>query len=309
MKPNALKSSGQQPTPTQNRRSIAAKIHEMRQPLQVMSLLHGILAEKVKDEEAQKMISRLEETLGSITQMLESMPVKHAAKKSLYNKPASLPERIPTHNISAPLPTENNTPQSLICIIDDDTGVRESMGFFLSSSGYKTMQFESSEKFLETWEPDNNGCLLVDALLPGMSGLELLCHLKEKNYRALPIMITGNGDVSLAVQAMKAGAVDFVEKPVNPNELLSAITNVLHKAENASNILADREAALARLACLSARERQIMDWIFAGHQSKNIAADLGISRRTVETHRANIMKKTGVRTLSGLLKLALAAAA
>ncbi len=294
--------------PEDGRHSIAAKIHEMRQPLQVMSLLHGVLAERVKDEEAHKMILRLEETLVSLSQILESMSLKTGTHTIIYNRSSKLQGGIPHEDLRATQePADKPDSQSLIWIVDDDLNVRESMGYFLSSSGYKAALYESCEHFLEACTPDNSGCLLVDAMLPGMSGLDLLRHLKENNYRVLPIMITGHKDVSLAVQAMKAGAADFVEKPVKPDALLIAVEKVLKKAQNASSSFADREAALIKLAHLSVREKEIMHLIFAGHQSKNIAADLGISRRTVETHRANIMKKTGVRTLSELLKLALAA--
>jgi len=286
--------------------NLAGKIHQMRQPLQAMSLLHGVLAEKIKDEEARKMIARLEETLGSLNRMLDTSSTEEPMQE-IPTTSASSRESNEAESFSTP--SEMAALQPLICVIDDDSGVRESMGFFLSSTGYHVEMYDSCEKFLKAHAPDSPGCLLVDALLPGMNGLELLNRLKESNYRALPIMITGHGDVSLAVQAMKAGAADFIEKPVNPNELLNVISTVLKKAQSNSSALAGRDEALAILSRLSERERQVMDKLLVGHQSKNIAADLGISRRTVETHRANIMRKTGIRTLSGLLKLALTSAA
>lgn len=308
MKHNALKASKRAQRFPERQRNLAQKIHDMRQPLQAMRLLHGVLAEKIKDEETRKMIARLEETLISLHQMLESTPSAVETSNGMRTMDSPYPSNsaFSKKGEAASAPSMGADAQPAISIIDDDPGVRESMGLFLSSMGYDVDTYESCEKFLETHTPDNQGCLIVDALLPGMNGLELLHHLKEHSFRALPIMITGHGDVSLAVQAMKAGAADFVEKPVNPNELLAVISAVLKKAQSTSDALADRDDALARLARLSERERQVMDKLLAGYQSKNIAIDLGVSRRTVETHRANIMRKTGIRTLSGLLKLALA---
>ena len=297
--------------PAQSRRRFAAKIHDLRQPLQVMSLLHGILAEKIKDEEALKTIARLDEVMDSLSHSLDALfiskPVEHTIPCPENHRPP-LAEPKPACETIVPQSVEKKKLKSSICIVDDDRGVREGMGDFLKACGHSVQLFGSCENFLEARQPDHEGCLLIDAMLPGMSGLELLRLLKDKSNRLPAIMITGSGDVSLAVQAMKAGAADFVEKPVSHKELLAVVTNVLEKARNASHSLGNRDAAIKRLACLSPRERQIMDLIFEGHPSKNIATDLSISRRTVEGHRANIIKKTEVRSLSALLKLALAAA-
>ena len=155
--------------------------------------------------------------------------------------------------------------------------------------------------------PAGEGCLLVDARMPGMGGLELLQRLKGDGSRLPAIMITGQGDVPMAVEAMKAGAADFIEKPIRRDELLASIERALEQTRDSAKLSARREAAATRLAGLTARQRQIMDLVLAGHPSKNIAADLGISQRTVENHRAAVMKKTGSRSLSALIRLALAA--
>jgi two-component system CheB/CheR fusion protein len=141
-----------------------------------------------------------------------------------------------------------------------------------------------------------------------MSGLELLQHLSHANHRLPAIMITGNGDVPMAVQAMKAGALDFIEKPFNQSDLRASVERVLEQSRDSGKLLAWREAAANHIAALTPRQRQIMDLVLSGHPSKNIAADLGISQRTVETHRASIMKKTGAKSLPALARLALAAA-
>jgi two-component system, chemotaxis family, CheB/CheR fusion protein len=149
---------------------------------------------------------------------------------------------------------------------------------------------------------------LIDAYLPGMSGLELLQRLRSAGHRLPAIMMTGDSDVPMAVRAMRAGACDFVEKPVGRGELLGCVDRALEQSRDSSKLSAWRERAASQLVSLTSRERQIMDLVLAGHPSKNIAADLGISQRTVENHRASIMKKTGSKSLPALARLALAAA-
>jgi two-component system CheB/CheR fusion protein len=140
-----------------------------------------------------------------------------------------------------------------------------------------------------------------------MSGLDLLQRLQNEGTRLPAIMITGQGDVPMAVEAMKVGAADFIEKPIRRNELFASIARALEHTRDLTKASVSREAAATRLAGLTARQRQIMELVLAGHPSKNIAADLGISQRTVENHRAAVMKKTGSHSLSALIRLALAA--
>ena len=150
---------------------------------------------------------------------------------------------------------------------------------------------------------------MIDAYLPGMNGLQLLQRLHDAGHRLPAIMITGNADVSMAVQAMKAGASDFIEKPIGPTELVASVEQALEQSRDSNKLFASRQAATNRIAGLTHRERQIMELVLAGHPNKNIAADLGISQRTVENHRASIMKKTGSKSLPALARLALAAGA
>jgi two-component system CheB/CheR fusion protein len=140
-----------------------------------------------------------------------------------------------------------------------------------------------------------------------MSGLEVLQRLTGAGHRLPAIMITGNGDAAMAVRAMKAGAADFIEKPIGRDELLASIERALEQTRDSAKLSAAREAATARIAALTARQRQIMDLVLAGQASKNIAVDLGVSQRTIENHRAAIMKKTGATSLAALIRLALAA--
>ena len=185
--------------------------------------------------------------------------------------------------------------------------MREAIREVLEDDGRTVEDYATCEAFLEAYHPGRDACLLIDAYLPGMSGLELLQRLHDAGHRLPAIMITGNSDVPMAVQAMKAGAADFIEKPISRGELLASIERALEQSRDSSKLAAWQEAAAKHVAGLTPRQRQIMDLVLAGHPSKNIAADLGISQRTVENHRASIMKKTGSKSLPALARLALAA--
>ena len=167
--------------------------------------------------------------------------------------------------------------------------------------------FPSAEAFLAAFRPGKLACLLVDAYLPGMSGLDLLARIGVDGNRPPTIMITGHSDVGMVVAAMQAGAIDFIEKPVGREELLASVDRALELARDSGKLVARQEEAAGHLAHLTARQREIMTMVLAGHPSKNIAADLNISQRTVENHRAEIMKRTGVKSLPALARLAISA--
>jgi two-component system, chemotaxis family, CheB/CheR fusion protein len=186
--------------------------------------------------------------------------------------------------------------------------VREAIGDVLKQEGRSVQTFSTCEAFIDAYRPGLEACLLIDAYLPGMNGLELLRWLGHSGHRLPAIMITGDSDVPMAVQAMKAGAWDFIEKPIGHRELLESVDNALGQSRNSSKLLASQEVAVDAIAGLTARQRQIMELVLAGHPSKNISADLGISQRTVENHRASIMEKTGSKSLPALARLAFAAA-
>jgi two-component system CheB/CheR fusion protein len=192
-------------------------------------------------------------------------------------------------------------------VVDDDRNLRDIVRSVLEEDGRMVQDYGSAEAFLSAYRPGTLGCLLIDAYLPGIGGLELLLQLQEFGDVLPAIMVTGRSDVSMAVQAMKAGAVDFIEKPISAMDLLGSINLALERASDAATRVAWQDSAAAHIADLTPRQRQIMDLVLAGHPSKNIAADLGISQRTVESHRASIMRTTESKSLPALARLALAA--
>jgi len=213
----------------------------------------------------------------------------------------SAPENTP--QLALPL---DHQKASTVFVVDDDPAVREATRDLLRENGYAVEVFADGEDFLRA--DRSEGCLLVDARMPGMTGLELIDRLKANGCGLPAIMITGNGDVAMAVEAMKAGAVDFIEKPIGHVDLLASIKRALDQSRDATKLSQLRDTAVTSVASLTARQRQILDLVLAGHPSKNIAADLGISQRTVDNHRAAIMKKTGSKSLPALIRLAVAAA-
>ncbi|WP_237153889.1 chemotaxis protein CheB [Oryzibacter oryziterrae] len=199
-------------------------------------------------------------------------------------------------------------PASLVQIVDDDDAILDTLRLVLEADGRAVETFASAEAFLATYVPHRQGCLLVDAYLPGMSGLELLARLSKDVDHPPAIMITGNSDVGMAVQAMKAGALDFIDKPIGSAELLAVIDRAIEQASDQAKRTDWRDSSARRLAGLTPRQHQIMDLVLAGQPSKIIAADLGISQRTVENHRASIMKRTGTKSLPELARLVLTSA-
>jgi two-component system CheB/CheR fusion protein len=195
-----------------------------------------------------------------------------------------------------------------IFIVDDDDHIREAIRAVLEDDGRVVETYASCEAFLVAFRPGPSACLLIDAYLPGMNGLELLRKLRDDGQHLPSIMITGDSDVPMAVEAMKAGALDFIEKPIGGEELIASIERALELSQDSNKLQEWRDSAATHLAGLTARQREVMDRVLAGQPSKNIAADLGISQRTVENHRASIMKRTGSKSLPALARLALVAA-
>ena len=196
-------------------------------------------------------------------------------------------------------------PDRIVHIVDDDEAVRQSLAFLLGSAGLTVRLYDSASAFLAGLSAVKSGCLVTDMRMPEMTGIELLQQLRAKACRLPAIVITGHGDVPLAVEAMKAGAVDFIEKPFDQETILHAVQAALERGFEGEG--RDDPAVAARLATLSERERQVLEGLVAGHPNKTIAYDLGISPRTVEVYRANLMTKMGARSLSELIRMAIIA--
>jgi len=196
-----------------------------------------------------------------------------------------------------------STLRPTIFVVDDDEFVREAMRSFFQEEGWFVETYSSGDAFLDAYRPGDEGCLVVDAAMPRMSGLELLDRLKSQGGGLPAIMITGHADIRLAVKAMKAGAMAFLEKPVQYDELLVNIERALELARDSTALSSLRDAVTKRMATLTTRERQVVEMVVDGNPNKQIAYVLGINQRTVETHRHTAMKKLGARTLSELIHL------
>jgi two-component system response regulator FixJ len=197
---------------------------------------------------------------------------------------------------------------SLVHVIDDDDAVRQSLAFLLGTARIKVRTYESATAFLSALPEVEPGCIITDVRMPGVSGIDLLHRLRERKVTMPVIVITGHGDVQLAVEAMKIGAVDFIEKPFDDEVLLAAVKAALSSAEKGAQQEGERAKLAEKLASLSSRERDVLEGLVAGKPNKIIAFDLGISPRTVEIYRANVMTKTGAGSLSDLVRMALLAA-
>ncbi len=194
-----------------------------------------------------------------------------------------------------------------VYLVDDEAAVRRSVSFMLKTAGYAVEAFESGEAFLKAAPGLAPGCVLLDIRLGGIDGLEVQQILRERGIMVPVIIITGHGDVGLAVRAMKAGAVDFIEKPFEKAQAIAAIDQALLYNDGRERLQAMAQTAQTRLNALTPRERDVLDGLVDGRANKVIAYDLGISPRTVEIHRANLMTKLGVASLSDALRIAFSA--
>jgi two-component system response regulator FixJ len=193
----------------------------------------------------------------------------------------------------------------VVHVIDDDEAVRESLTFLLKTAGHAVRTYENATAFLRDDPKGKAGCIVTDVRMPDISGIDLLHRLKELNVNMPVIVITGHGDVPLAVDAMKSGALDFLEKPFDDDALLNSVDVALRHQGADAKREADRSEIMEKLATLSNRERQVLEGLVAGHPNKTIAFDHGISPRTVEIYRANLMSKMQAGSLSELVRMAL----
>jgi two-component system response regulator FixJ len=197
--------------------------------------------------------------------------------------------------------------KAIVHVIDDDEAMRESLAFLLGTTGLEVRTYASATAFLEVARTVEAGCVITDVRMPELSGVELLRRLRELKLGVPVIVITGHGDVPLAVQAMKMGALDFLEKPFDDEVLLASVRAALGRLEQDHKRQAERSDIEGRLASLSNRERDVLEGLVAGHANKQIAYDLGISPRTIEIYRANLMTKMQAASLSDLVRMALVA--
>jgi two-component system response regulator FixJ len=197
--------------------------------------------------------------------------------------------------------------KGVVHVIDDDEAMRQSLAFLLGAVGMEVQTYESAEAFLEIAPTVKAGCVITDVRMPGLSGVELLRQLRDRQVSIPVIMITGHGDVPLAVEAMKIGAMDFLEKPFDDEALLASVRSALDQLDRDQKRQAERGDIEGRLATLSNRERDVLQGLVAGHANKQIAYDLGISPRTIEIYRANLMTKMQAASLSDLVRMALIA--
>jgi two-component system, LuxR family, response regulator FixJ len=194
-------------------------------------------------------------------------------------------------------------------VIDDDEAVRESVEFLLRTAGLTVKTYESAAAFLDAAPGVSHGCVITDVRMPGLNGMDLLRRLKDMQAALPVIVITGHGDVPLAVEAMKFGAIDFLEKPFDDDVLLTSVRSALNRSEESAAIESERADIRARIAALTQRERDVLEGLVAGHPNKIIAFKLEISPRTVEIYRANLMTKMKAGSLSELVRMALVAGA
>jgi two-component system response regulator FixJ len=194
---------------------------------------------------------------------------------------------------------------NLVHVIDDDEAVRDSLSFLLRTADFNVIAYQSATHFLESLTRDIDGCVITDVRMPDMSGLDLLRRLRDLSCMIPVIVMTGHGDIQLAVEAMKAGAVDFLEKPFDDERVLTAVRSALEASRALNERVGRRHEIEERLESLSQRERQVLDGLVSGLPNKTIAHELGISPRTVEVYRANVMTKMQAGSLSELVRMVL----
>jgi two-component system, LuxR family, response regulator FixJ len=201
--------------------------------------------------------------------------------------------------------TSTMQPEPIVYVIDDDDAVRQSLEFLLKTAGIETRGFDSAKAFLNVLQQIKSGCIVTDVRMPELTGIDLLRRVKEMKLDIPVIVITGHGDISLAVEAMKIGAIDFLEKPFDDELLLASVRSALNKDASKAKHKADLTEIHDKMAALSNRERQVLEGLVSGNANKVIAFDLGISPRTVEIYRANLMTKMAANSLSDLVRMAM----
>ena len=193
--------------------------------------------------------------------------------------------------------------KAVVHVIDDDPSARQSLEFLVDCAGYGVRTYESAPAFLEALPAMEHGCIVTDVRMPEMNGVELIRRLKQLDVADPVIVVTGHADVPMAIQAMKEGVADFIEKPFSDDVILDAIRGALARQQARAEARRERDQVISRIAALSQREREVLEGLFDGEANKVIAFELGISDRTVEIYRANVMTKMGARNLSELVRM------
>jgi two-component system response regulator FixJ len=224
-----------------------------------------------------------------------------------FHVPPALTGHATTGEVVRPPEAGLQAANLVVHIVDDDEAVSRSLALLLGSLGMVTRTYDCAEALLDQIDTIAPGCLVVDVRMPGMDGLELQMELQERGCTMPVVVVTGHADVGLAVKAMKAGALDFIEKPYSEEELLRAVRTALARHADDRHVGVMTEAARARIAVLTPREREVLGRLVEGRPNKVIAHELGISPRTVEIHRANMMEKLGCRSLAEAVRVAIAA--
>ncbi len=201
---------------------------------------------------------------------------------------------------------DNKRSEPVVWVVDDDEAMRSSLKWLIESVGMRVESFDSADGFLQSHYPGRFGCLLLDVRMPGMSGLELLEHLREQQMLPPTIIITGHGDVPMAVRALKTGALDFIEKPFNDETLLDSIRHALALEEQRRVTSAQVAEYAERVEHLTPRELEVMKMVTDGRSNKEIANTLGVSAKTIEAHRARVMEKMHAGSLAELVRMAIA---
>ncbi len=298
-------------------RILSAANHTLRQPLQTICLVQGMLANSVSDPGARKLIDRLDQGVAAMSEMLdrlldldrdeaaaETAETAHSALDAPDGAQAleAFEPRRAGAKIAAARAREGQTPA--VFIVDDDAQVRAAMRDAVERHGFAAEVFADGSDFLEAYA-GQTGCLIADAKMPGVGGLQMIERLKAMQSELPVVVITAYGDVAMAVRAMKAGAMDFLQKPVRQKELLDCIRRAFDASGEQSGAT-ERKDAEAKMRGLTTRQRQILNLVLAGEPTKTIAAGLNLSQRTVDNHRAAIMRKLGARSLPSLIRIALA---
>ncbi len=203
-------------------------------------------------------------------------------------------------------PPSASADEPVVFVVDDDRAARESLSWLIGSVHLRVAAFASAAEFLAAYPPGQAGCVVADVRMPGLSGLDLQTELRQRGIALPVIVVTGHGDVPMAVRAMKAGALDFIEKPFNDQVLIDLVQKAVEKSLAARRSAAEKRDLRTRLEQLTPRERQVLDMVAAGESNKNIAHALGISEKTVEAHRAHVMEKMRANSFAELMKLVIA---